>query len=278
MQCGLKPLLALAAIGSGTMSCMWPTQAMQPSLPSDSQAPVAEGQKVFQATCSSQYCHGPGGSGGLGPRLVNHPLSPEYVSATVRDGRTGTNMASFKNILNSVEIDSVIAYVLSLSTAPTQRATLPRPSEPSSVPVAIGRETGTPSAGAEIFFDSTRLSSCRTCHTYDQRGGPLGVDFAAVHHTAEDILGNISRSRIAALAYPVIAVTTDGGEKLTGVRASETADTLQVFDVAMPPVRRSIKTSRIVNIRVTTKGIFDHTKLGLSRQQLLDVAAFLGSH
>jgi mono/diheme cytochrome c family protein len=266
---------AAAMVCATAIVCVALPQTTQPTPPPNLQARVAEGQKVFQVTCSSQYCHGPGGAGGQGPRLIDHPMAPEYVRATVRDGRPGTNMAPFKNVLDAGEIDAVIAYVLSISPAATPAT--PKASEPSSLPVSVGREKGIPAAGAEVFFDATRLSSCRACHTYDKRGGPLGVDFADANMTPEAVLAGITKPRVASRDYPVVAVTTMSGEKLTGIRGGETADTLQVFDVAVPPVRRSFQKSQITVVPVSGNGIFDHTKLGLTHQQLLDVAALLSS-
>jgi hypothetical protein len=53
--------------------------------------------------------------------------------------------------------------------------------------------------------------------------------------------------------------------KLTGIRGKETADTLQVFDVGVPPVRRSFRKSLVTVVALSGAGIFDHTKLGLPR-------------
>jgi hypothetical protein len=143
--------------------------------------------------------------------------------------------------------------------------------------VSIGKETGTPAAGAQVFFDATRLSSCRTCHTYNKRGGPLGVDFADAGLSAESVLASISKSRVASRAYPVITIRTANNVKLTGIRGTETEKLLRVFDVVIPPVQRSFRKSEIEGIQIVKTGIFDHTKLGYTRQQLLDVAAFVGA-
>jgi mono/diheme cytochrome c family protein len=275
---------AAAIVGAVAIVCVALPQAIQQNPPSKPDARAAEGQKVFQVTCSTQYCHGPGGSGGQGPRLIDHPMSPEYVRATIRDGRPGTNMAPFKSVLDAGEIDAVVAYVLSLSPPAAPGASKPlessKPSEPSkepsSLPVSVGREKGIPAAGAEVFFDATHLSSCRACHSYDKRGGPLGVDFANATMTPEAVLASITKPRVASRNYPVVAVTL-GGERLTGIRGAETADTLQVFDVVVPPVRRDFQKSQITVVAVEGKGIFDHTKLGLTHQQLLDMAALLSS-
>jgi mono/diheme cytochrome c family protein len=240
-----------------------------------SQSPLADGKQVFAATCASQYCHGPGGAGGQGPRLIDHPMPADYVSATIRDGHSGTSMPSFKEVLAPAQLNAVVAYVLSLS--PATPATARQDFEPSTLPVSVGRESGIPAEGAQVFFDATRLSSCRTCHTYHDRGGPLGVDLASVPESAEQVLASITRARVGSRDYPVVTITTVSGEKLTGIRGTETADTLQVFDVALPPVRRSFQKSKIASLATSDQGIFDHTQLGLTHRQLLDVAALLGS-
>jgi mono/diheme cytochrome c family protein len=265
MRCSLAALLVCTVFATAGVGRV----AMTQSLPAD-------GKKVFQATCSSQYCHGPSGAGGLGPRLIDHPMPPDLISATIRDGRSGTSMPPFKNALDPAEINAVTAYVLSLSPS----AAPPSPdedAEPSALPVAVGRGKGTPAQGANVFFDATRLSSCRTCHTYHGRGGPLGVDLATLHETPEQVLASITRPKLASRDFPVVAITTVSGETLTGIRGKETPDTLQVFDVTIPPVRRSLQKTQIASVSVSERGVFDHTKLGLTHQQLLDVAALVGS-
>jgi mono/diheme cytochrome c family protein len=259
--------------------------AQTPSQPESVQAQVAAGEKVFDASCGTQYCHGPDGKGGQGPRLIDFPMSLEHIRATVREGRSGTNMAPFKDVLEPAQLESVIAYVLSISsggklpkaveTVATQGP--PETAVPSATPVSIGKETAIPAAGAQVFFDATRLSSCRTCHTYNKRGGPLGVDFADAGLSAESVLASISKSRVASRAYPVITIRTANNVKLTGIRGTETEKLLRVFDVVIPPVQRSFRKSEIEGIQIVETGIFDHTKLGYTRQQLLDVAAFVGA-
>ena len=265
MRCSLAALLVCTVCAAAGMARV----AMTQSLPAD-------GKKVFQATCSSQYCHGPSGAGGLGPRLIDHPMPPDSIGATIRDGRSGTSMPSFKNTLDPAEINAVTAYVLSLSP-PAAPPSPDRDAEASPLPVAVGRGKGTPAQGANVFFDATRLASCRTCHTYKGRGGPLGVDLATLHETPEQVLSSITRAKLASRDFPVVAITTLSGEKLTGIRGKDTPDTLQVFDVTIPPVRRSFQRAQLASVAVSDRGIFDHTKLGLTHQQLLDVAALLGS-
>jgi mono/diheme cytochrome c family protein len=259
--------------------------AQTPSQPESVQAQVAAGEKVFDASCGNQYCHGSSGKGGQGPRLADFPMSLEQIRATVREGRSGTNMAPFKDVLEPAQLEAVSAYVLSISSAGklpkgldiTPVQSRPENVGPSSTPTPIGNETGTPIAGAEVFFDATRLSSCRTCHTDSKRGGPLGVDFADAGLSPETVLASISKPRVASRAYPVITIKTAGNIKLTGIRGTETEKLLRVFDVVIPPVQRSFPKSEIVDIQIVKSGIFDHTKLGYTHQQLLDVAAFVGA-
>jgi len=280
MRPGLKVLAVLAICTNLDVVRVGLTQSTPEENSLVARSRIADGEKVFQATCSSQYCHGQQGAGGQGPQLSDHPMSPEYVTATVRNGRPGTNMAPFEDVLSPMQISAVVAYVLSLSPRATPAASAVTPiksSAPSTQAVSVGQEKGTPAAGADVFFDATSLSSCRACHTYDQRGGPLGVDLAEVKETPEQVFAIITHADVATRNYPVISITMSSGEKLTGIQANETADTLQVFDVVIPPVRRTFRKSQISSVVVSGKAIFDHRKLGLTHQQQLDVASLLGS-
>lgn len=114
MRCPRAALLGLAVIAVAAIGGEAATQT--PSQACSVQALVANGQKVFEGTCSNQYCHGTGGAGAQGPRLIDHPMSPEIVRSAIHDGRSGTPMLPFKDILEPPQLEAVIAYVLSISS------------------------------------------------------------------------------------------------------------------------------------------------------------------
>jgi putative heme-binding domain-containing protein len=138
-------------------------------------------------------------------------------------------------------------------------------------------EHGPRAAGAAVFFDSTRLSSCHTCHSYHKRGGPLGPDLADEHMSAQEVIASLAEPRRPSLRYPVITVTTKDGTRLTGIRRDDTGDTVRLFDVTVPPVLRTFQKSEIVTIQSVDTGSFDHTALGYTPEQVRDLATLLST-
>jgi hypothetical protein len=69
-----------------------------------------------------------------------------------------------------------------------------------------------------------------------------------------------------------------GGAELRGIKGEETAETLAVFDVSMvPPIKRTILKADIIDTTaVKDSGIYDHTKLPFTKQDWLDLSAYLG--
>ncbi len=73
---------------------------------------LASGEQIFNASCAS--CHGVGGVGNIGPRLVgNQRLSPEIVLNTVSYGRN--MMPGFGALLSTEELSAVVDYVIEIS-------------------------------------------------------------------------------------------------------------------------------------------------------------------
>jgi mono/diheme cytochrome c family protein len=68
------------------------------------------GAAVFSANCA--WCHGSGGSGGFGPRLIGNTLTTTRIRAQVTNG--GGGMPAFGGSLSSAEISAVVGYVASL--------------------------------------------------------------------------------------------------------------------------------------------------------------------
>lgn len=75
--------------------------------------PVEEGRSVYSTVCSR--CHGADGTGGgMFPTLRNYVRGQERFLRIVQNGKPGTAMAAFKNILTVEEILSVYQYLTSL--------------------------------------------------------------------------------------------------------------------------------------------------------------------
>ncbi len=76
---------------------------------------TARGEKVFQETCSTGYCHGAKGTAGGAPRLVGRGFDQGFITATVTRGVPGTAMRAFATSLDRRDLTAVIAYVASLN-------------------------------------------------------------------------------------------------------------------------------------------------------------------
>jgi cytochrome c55X len=66
-------------------------------------------------------CHGLGLTGGLGPALTPealHGKSSELLAATIREGRAGTPMPPWKQLLSEAEINWIVEYITTPGAQP----------------------------------------------------------------------------------------------------------------------------------------------------------------
>ncbi len=93
------------------------------------------GKSVYQNYCTE--CHGQEGEGINAPALANPMLlataTDEFLRYAIREGRDGTSMIAYKNILSEEEIDGVTAFLRSRASgwnAPKADSTVvPKPEE-----------------------------------------------------------------------------------------------------------------------------------------------------
>jgi putative heme-binding domain-containing protein len=254
------------------------------TLPPAVRAQVDAGQQLFATTCAN--CHGSAGKGAIGPALAKRDLSQELIRNTFLNGRVGTPMPPFKDELDPKSQAEIIAYVQWLTSdgrlpdavISIQGGSGKALAGPSSEPAAVGREKGIPAQGAALFFDPTKLYSCRTCHSYANKGGPIGPDLISVNKTTLAIYQSITRAKMKASGFPPIAIELRDGTRIIGIRSDETDDVLRLFDVSsLPPVKRSVSKSDIKKVSaIEDSGIYDHTALPFSKQDWLDLSAYLG--
>jgi len=277
--------VSLAALASATCAGLLrldPVWAQ--TLPPAVRAQVDAGQQLFATTCAN--CHGSAGKGAIGPALAKRDLSQELIRNTFLNGRVGTPMPPFKDELDPKSQAEIIAYVQWLTSdgrlpdavISIQGGAGTALAGPSSEPAAVGREKGIPAHGAALFFDPTKLYSCRTCHSYANKGGPIGPDLISVNKTTLAIYQSITRAKMKASGFPPIAIELRDGTRIIGIRSDETDDVLRLFDVSsLPPVKRSVSKSDIKKVSaIEDSGIYDHTALPFSKQDWLDLSAYLG--
>jgi putative heme-binding domain-containing protein len=199
-------------------------------------------------------------------------------------------MPPFRDDLDAKSRAEIIAYVLWLSSDGRLPDTIvagdttegPGTSSsavnPSAQPVAVGRGSGIPARGAVLFFDATKLYSCRICHSYGGKGGPVGPDLIDMEKTPLQIYGGLIQAGRSAPGFPALSVTLHDGGRIVGIQSESTDDVLRVFDVSsLPPVKRSVRRSEIAHIAaISDRGIYEHATLPFSKQDLIDLSAFLG--
>ena len=176
---------------------------------------IAAGEKLYQRSCAG--CHGPDGSGGRGPNLVQrpmwHPLSDEKLYSTIRDGLPGTGMPPTS--LTDDETWQLVAFIHALIG----------PAAENSVP-------GDRAAGEKVFW--SEKAGCSNCHAIHGKGGRLGPD-----------LTNIGGLRPLAVIKQAVLDPSEGlyllgnegvtvklrsGETIQGVARNRNNYSLQVVD------------------------------------------------
>ena len=70
---------------------------------------VSAGADLYQQKCS--VCHGTEREGSIGPALVGHGLTDGQVETVINEGRAGTTMAPWQDMLTGEELDDLVAYL-----------------------------------------------------------------------------------------------------------------------------------------------------------------------
>jgi len=99
-----------------------PSSTREPPFALDDPTVVADGAKRFSASCTG-YCHGSEGRVSRAPKLRGNTYDPAFLYSRIADGYPiGPKgpMPAFKTMLSPEVIWKIVAYVMSLSSAPDQ--------------------------------------------------------------------------------------------------------------------------------------------------------------
>lgn len=265
---------------------------------------IAKGEKLFGGTCSNAYCHGSGGRGGGAPSLRNREFTADYLARVISNGIPGTNMPAFKNRFSNEQITQLTNYVLSLSpgkanatAAAGNNAETPehfsgRTEKPTgTATTTAATNTATPvvkssalladeAAGREVFFRA--IEGCHVCHSYNGKGGKVASDLLGrlTGKSNQEIMESFHAPKAAAgKSYEYLAVTTNDGQRVAGIKRDEGEDSLRIYDTSsLPPVSRLILKSKITG-REKLDLATVHASLPnkYSEQELRQLLAFLNS-
>ena len=187
---------------------------------------VAQGEKLFAASCAVGYCHGSAGAAARGPRLRDRKFEADGLYKVIREGIPRTAMPGWKDRLKDDEVRAVVAYVLSLSGI----SGTPAPAS-GGAPVAAPRSAAVERPGRAAF-----LEHCGSCHA-GQGAGTL-------------VAGEISgKTALPSAVKRVKTVKLKDGETFPALVASEEAGLVRVYDLTEPPpVKRSLERGEIASI------------------------------
>jgi mono/diheme cytochrome c family protein len=182
-----------------------------------------QGEKIFNQTCATGYCHGSKGATGGAPRLAARGFDQAYINATIARGVPGTAMPAFGSTLSRSDLTAVAAYVATLNGIVGSAAQAPVK--------ALSPEA---TRGRELFSEAARsFGRCSTCHEVNGIGIPVATAIAVVP-------GNVAGLR--ALATPHVRTAVVDGETIPALVVGEGKRGTILYDItSSPPVQRSLE-------------------------------------
>jgi putative heme-binding domain-containing protein len=176
---------------------------------------IAAGAKLFATSCAG--CHGPDGSGGRGPNLVEraswHPLSDEGIFNAIRNGLPGADMPPTK--LDDDQTWKLVAFIHAISG-----------------PAIDNDVSGNTETGKEIFWGNK--AGCSNCHSIRGQGGRMGPDLTNIGGIRP--LGVIKQAvlqpskDLTFLGNEAVTVTLANGKVIQGLARNRSNYSLQVVD------------------------------------------------
>ncbi|MBI4188098.1 MAG: cytochrome c [Chloroflexi bacterium] len=106
-------LILLACGGTATTP---PAPPAPPAPVTPPAPPAVDAKQIYAAKCAA--CHGPTRQGvtGLAPALTAQSLAEDSdadIKAIISNGKTGTAMVAFKDVLKADEIDAIVKFLKS---------------------------------------------------------------------------------------------------------------------------------------------------------------------
>jgi mono/diheme cytochrome c family protein len=197
-------------------------------------APVdlALGEKVFNQSCATGYCHGVKGASGGAPRLAARGFEAAYITQVVRVGINGTGMPAFGTTLSRGDFAAVVGYVGSLNGISPVALAIPDRGmpRPQLAPVAA--------KGRGLFFEATKgFGRCSVCHQIDGIGIPVSD---AIVKVPENV------AALHAVGASHVVTATAEGSTFPALVISKGSTTVKLYDLTTkPPVFRNFASAEV---------------------------------
>jgi cytochrome c oxidase cbb3-type subunit III len=223
--------------------------------PHTSAEDIAIGKKLYGGLCAG--CHGPAGDGGKGTNLASAVLPRAQndlgLYRVIRYGLPDTEMPAHNRTPR--EIWQISAYVRSLGNIQGERT------------------SGSPKRGSELLKGK---GGCLQCHVAGGTGGHLGppLDGVGRRRSATYLRTKlVDPGKELAGNFAVVQLSTQSGQKLSGVRLNEDTWSIQVRD--MSSKIHSLWKEDLSELKVEQKTLMPSYRDRLTPQELEDIVAYL---
>ncbi len=242
---------------------------------------ITQGRSLYAGSCGVGYCHGAEGRAARAPKLRDRTWEPRRLFAITHDGVPGSSMPAWKDQLSDPEIWSIVAYIVSLSSAPLDDSAAVielGPAEPAA-PAARSEQA---QQGRDLFFDLTNEKRCAVCHRLGGWGTAIGPDLAAsaARKSADELLRDILKPNASiAKGFRQTDLSTNQGERIAGILQEETKELVRLYDMAsIPPPLRTVYRDQIHAIQTRKRSSMpgDYGRV-YSEGELQAIVAYLKS-
>ena len=221
-------------------------------------ADIAEGGRYFASFCAA--CHGPDGNAmadaDLSKPTLRHAADDNQIATIMLGGIAGTAMPP--NTLNQRQVQTIVAYIHSLRTAPPK------------ITAATGNSPG------QTIFEGK--GGCLACHRVRDKGGFSGPDLSdiGILRRATEIERSIIDPAAEVLSQNTAAVAvTKSGDTIRGRLLN--ADTLAVQLIDTRGQLRNLQRDTLRTFTRESTTPMPSYKDRLNSQELTDVVAYLVS-
>ena len=193
------------------------------------------------------------------------PISTEVVQAVVE-----------KEPIKTVPVVTVPVQPVATETPATPAAVTTGTATSSESEIAqVAMLTGNEQTGRTVF-----RTSCATCHRHGQQGADIGPDLTQIHQKLDKnglLDAIINPSAGIAFGYEPWLITTKKGQTFFGFLESDSDQSVVVKGVK--GYKHTIPADQVSSRRQYKTSLMpDPTTLGLSKQQLADLTAYLLKH